>query len=140
MNFLLETNVISEWIRPRRDPGVVQWLDEADEDRVFISVVTLAELRDGTERLPDGARRRQLEAWLTDDLRVRFEGRILDVDAEVADRWGRIKARRQATGRPIGPMDAFIAATAEHHGMTLVTHNISDFDLLGVALTNPWTQ
>ena len=140
MNFLLDTNVVSEWAKPRPDTGVVAWLAEADEDRVFISVITLAELRHGIERLPGGARRDRLDTWLSQQVPARFEARVLSVDAETADRWGRVMARGDADGRPVGAMDAFIAATAERHNLTLVTRNVSDFDALGVRLFNPWSN
>jgi predicted nucleic acid-binding protein len=80
MNFLLDTNVVSEWKKPRPDTGVVRWLSEIDEDSVFLSVVTFAELRHGIERLPAGKRRKQLDEWLRGDLPLRFEQRILPVD------------------------------------------------------------
>ncbi len=138
MNFLLDTNVVSEWVKPRPDAGVVAWLAEVDEDRVFISVVTLAELRHGIERMAAGTRRSRLETWLTDELTSRFEARVLSIDADIANLWGRITARGQAEGRSVGPMDAFIAATAEQHDLALVTRNVSDFESLGVRLVNPW--
>lgn len=139
MTFLLDTNVVSEWVKPWPDPGVIAWLAETDEDRVFLSVVTLAELRHGIERLADGGRRRRLDAWLRDELTLRFEGRLLPVDPAVAERWGELVARREAAGRPIGVMDAFIAATASRHGLTLVTRNASDFASTVKAIVNPWT-
>lgn len=138
MSYLLDTNVVSEWVSPRPDAGVARWLEEADEDQVFISVITLAELRHGVERLPVGSRRLKLESWLDADLPLRFEGRILAVDEGVADVWGRLVARRQAAGRPILVMDAFLAATAERNRMALVTRDIGDFELLGLTLINPW--
>jgi hypothetical protein len=140
VSFLLDTNVVSEWTKPRPDAGVVTWLADADEDRVFISVVTLAELRHGIERLPAGARRARLDAWLTEQLPARFEARVLPVDAGTANVWGRVMARGQGEGRPVGTMDAFIAATAERHDLTLVTRNVSDFDALGIRLINPWSD
>ncbi|HKU96768.1 MAG TPA: type II toxin-antitoxin system VapC family toxin [Vineibacter sp.] len=140
MSFLLDTNVVSEWTKPRPDHAVVAWLAELDEDRVFLSVVTVAELRHGIQRLPMGARRHRLDEWLTRQLPLRFEARILAIDVETADMWGRVMARGQASGRPIGPMDAFIAATAERHDLTLATRNVSDFDALGIRLTNPWNH
>lgn len=140
MNFLLDTNVVSEWTKPRPDVGIVTWLAEADEDRVFVSVVTLAELRHGIERMPVGARRDRLDLWLTEQLPARFEARVLPIDAGIADGWGRVMARRQAAGRPVGTMDAFIAATVEAHDLTLVTRNVSDFDGLGIRLINPWSN
>ncbi len=138
MSFLLDTNVVSEWARPRPDPGVVSWLAEVDEDRTFMSVITLAELRHGIERLPNGARRERLNTWLADELPLRFEERILTIDAATADEWGRVMARGQATGRPVGAMDAFMAASARRHSLTLVTRNVADFNVLGMRLINPW--
>jgi predicted nucleic acid-binding protein len=140
VNFLLDTNVVSEWVKPRPDKGVMSWLAEADEDRVFISVVTLAELRHGIERLSPGARRDRLDVWLTQQLPERFETRILSIDAVTANSWGRVMARGQAAGRPIGTMDAFIAATAERHDLTLITRNVSDFEALGTKIVNPWSS
>ena len=140
MSFLLDTNVVLEWAKPRPDSGVITWLAEADEDRVFVSVVTIAELRYGIERLPAGARRNRFEEWLTTEVARRFEARTLPVDAETADIWGRIVARSQAHGRPIGAMDAFIAATAERHDLTLVTRNVSDFDASGIRMVSPWSD
>jgi predicted nucleic acid-binding protein len=138
VNFLLDTNVVSEWVKPRPNSGVADWLARADEDRIFISAVTFAEIRYGIERLPRGTRRERLEAWLTDDLPLRFEARVLPVDAGVGDRWGRVMARGRAAGRPVTVMDAFIAATAERHDLVLATRNVSDFEILGIRLINPW--
>lgn len=140
MNFLLDTDVVSEWTRPRPDAGVVAWLAEADEDRIFISVITVAELRHGIERLPAGARRHRLDAWLTEQVPLQFEERLLAVDAETANIWGRVMAWGQTVGRAPGAMDAFIAATVLRHDMTLVTRNVADFDTLGVRLLNPWSN
>lgn len=138
MNFLLDTNVVSEWMKPRPNAGVVEWLAEADEDRIFISAVTIAEIRYGIERMPRGVRRDRLNAWLTDDLPLRFDGRVLPVDARGADCWGRVMARGQAAGRPVAAMDAFIAATTERFDLVLATRNVSDFEVLGIRLINPW--
>lgn len=138
MSFLLDTNVVSEWTKQRPNAGVVAWLAEADEDRVFISVVTVAELRHGIERLPAGPRRDRLGAWLSEDLPSRFDMRVLPVDLGTASTWGKVMARGQAVGRPVGTMDAFIAATAEQHDLTVVTRNVTDFEALNVRLINPW--
>lgn len=140
MNFLLDTNVVSEWTKPRPDTGVMAWLADADEDRVFISVITLAELRHGIERLPAGARRDRLDVWLIEQLPSRFDARVLPIDAKTTNGWGHLIARREAQGRPIGTMDAFIAATAEQHDLALVTRNVADFDALGIRLINPWSE
>ena len=138
MSFLLDTNAVSEWTKPRPNPGLIGWMESIDEDRVYISVITLAELRYGVERLAAGARRRRLEAWLEHEVPLRFEGRILPVDANVAEAWGKTVSRSDAAGQPIGAMDAFLAATAEFHHLTLVTRDVSDFKLLKAVL-NPWS-
>jgi predicted nucleic acid-binding protein len=140
VSYLLDTNVVSEWVKPRPDRGVVVWLSEVDEDRVFISVVTLGELRHGIERLRPGRRRSQLDEWLSDELPLRFAGRVLPIDATVADAWGTIVARRDRVGHPIGAMDGLIAATAEVHGLTLVTRNAADFKSSVKAVFDPWTE
>jgi predicted nucleic acid-binding protein len=138
VSFLLDTNVVSEWVRPRPNAGVMAWLAEADEDGVFLSVVTLAELRHGIERMAAGQRRRRLNEWLANDLIFRFEGRVVPVDVAVADSWGRLTASREASGRPISVADAFIAATAAVHGLTLVTRNVADFERT-VRTISPWS-
>jgi toxin FitB len=140
VNFLLDTNVVSEWVKPHPNSGVVAWLDGMDEDRVFLSVITLAELRYGVERLDEGKRRRRLTEWLEQELTLRFEGRILDVDSAIADRCGKVTARSEAAGRPIGAMDALLAATAEVHQLTMVTHNTSDFSGILKDMLNPWLK
>ncbi len=122
----------------RTSPTFGEWLDEIDEDRVFLSVITLAELRHRIDQLPDGARRRGLDAWLRHDLPLRFEGRLLSVDPRIADRWGEVMAQRKAVGRPIGVMDAFIAATAMVHELALVTRNTTDFRSTIEHIVNPW--
>jgi toxin FitB len=140
VKFLLDTNVVSEWTKPRPDAGVVAWLAEADEDRIFLSVITIAEICHGIERLPAGMRRRRLDVWLTEELPLRFEARLLIVDAETANIWGRVMARGQAAGHMPSAMDAFIAATVLQHEMTLVTRNVTDFEPLGVRFVNPWSN
>ena len=138
MSFLLDTNAVSEWVKPRPNAGLIAWMESADEDRIFISVVSLAELHYGVERMAAGNRRSRLEQWLQHELPLRFESRVLPVDVNVAEAWGRMVSRSEAAGRPIGAMDAFLAATAETHELTLVTRNIADFPLLETIL-NPWT-
>jgi hypothetical protein len=139
VNFLLDTNLVSEWVKPRPNPGVVEWLSGVDEDRAFISVVTLAELRYGIERMPASARRKNLDRWLEQELPLRFEGRILTVNSLVADTWGKVVARSESVGRPLGAVDAFIAATANVYQLQLVTRNVSDFRAVVKTIVNPWT-
>lgn len=139
MSFLLDTNVVSEWVKPKPNPGVVHWTDSADEDRIFLSVISLAELRYGIDRMASGKRQRRLEEWLRHELPLRFEDRILPVDPSVADACGRIVRHTESLGRSIEAMDAFIAATAQVHQLTLVTRNVSDFVVLK-DVVNPWTE
>jgi predicted nucleic acid-binding protein len=138
LSFLLDTNVVSEWVKPQPNPQVVAWLAEVDEDRVFLSVASLAEIRRGVELMPSGKRRDLLVSWLTEDLPKRFEGRLLDIDGRIAEAWGIIMARGQKAGRNISILDAFFAATAEVHQLTLVTRNVPDFQKLDIPLLNPW--
>ena len=139
MSFLLDTNVLSEPMKERPNSGVLEWLSQANEDEVFVSVVTITELRYGVERLPTGKRRERLDSWLRKDLISRFGGRILPVDLRIADACGGLMARSESMGRPLEARDAFIAATAEAHGLTLVTRNTSDFEPTLKAMVSPWS-
>jgi predicted nucleic acid-binding protein len=139
MNFLLDTNVISEPMTARPNTGVLAWLAEVEEDRVFVSVVSITELRYGVERLAIGRRRDRLDRWLRRDLSSRFKGRILQINFDIANTCGSLLARSESLGRPMEPRDAFIAATAEVHGLTLVTRNASDFEAILRNIVTPWT-
>jgi predicted nucleic acid-binding protein len=136
--FLLDTNVVSELIRPAPDARVVRWADETDESLLFLSVLTLGEIRKGIMAVGKKARRGRLESWLASDLRSRFHGRILPVDEAVADCWGTIAAIAAARGRPVPVIDGLLAATAQHHNLTFVTRNDSDVAGTGVRVLNPW--
>jgi predicted nucleic acid-binding protein len=140
LRFLLDTNVVSEWVKPHPDPGLAAWLAAADEDQIHISVVTIAELHYGIARMARGRRRTQLDHWLREDVSLRFENRILPIDNLVAQAWGQLVAQRETLGKPIAPMDAFITATAEVHLLTLVTRNVADFKPSLNAIINPWSR
>lgn len=135
IGFLLDTNVISELIKPKPDPGVVEWVDSTDENLLFLSVLTLGEIRKGIAGLARRARQRALETWLETSLRPRFAGRILPVDEAVADRWGIITA-----ATPISAIDALLAATALHHNLALVTRNTADVARTGALALNPFAR
>ena len=138
MRYLLDTCVVSELTRPRPAPGVVHWVRSQQEEHLFLSVLTLGELRRGIERLPDSRKRLRLENWFDRDLKLRFSGRCLVVDEEVCERWGFITARAAECGTVVPVLDGLIAATALVHGMTVVTRNTADVSDTGVLLLNPW--
>jgi toxin FitB len=138
LGYLIDTNVVSEWRKPRPDAGVISWLEDVDEETTFISVITVAELFEGVGRLPAGRRKDALSVWLSETLVPRFDGRILPIDAPTAVVWAQIVVRARSAGRSTEPMDAFIAATAEQHDLTLVTRNVGDFAHLGIRVFNPW--
>jgi toxin FitB len=136
--FLLDTNVISELIKAKPDPRVVRWIEQTDESILFLSVLTLGEIRRGIERLNLGRRRGRLESWLEVDLRARFPNRILAIDEAVAERWGTLSAGADAKGRPVPVIDGLLAATALHHDLMLVARSDPDIAGTGVPTLNPW--
>ena len=136
--FLLDTNVISELIRPRPDAKVADWISSTDENLLSLSVLTFGEIRKGIAALPAAARRARLEAWLDHDLALRFAGRILPVDQPVADRWGRLSAEVASKRMVLPVVDGLLAATALHHNLTLVTRNSRDIEPTSVPFFNPW--
>ena len=117
----------------------MEWLDRLDEDRAFLSVVTLAEIQRGVALMPGGRQRDALSNWLARDLLDRFAPRILLVDETAAFAWGDLMAEAKRRGLGLAAMDGLIAATAIAHGLTLVTRNLQDFRGLGVELLDPWT-
>jgi hypothetical protein len=138
VRYLLDTNVISEWTRPRPDPAVGAWLETVDEDALYLSVLAFAEIRLGIELLAHGQKRRRISAWLHDDLAARFDGRIIDIDLAIVDAWTAIVARGRARGATPPILDAFLAATALVHQLTLVTRNERDLAGLDLRILNPW--
>ena len=136
--FLLDTNVISEATRERPDANVLAWLAAAEEDRLFLSVATLAEINRGIESMATGKKQRRVRDWLLNDLIPRFDGRLLPVDAAVGLLWGAILVRSKKAGHNIEAIAALIAATAERHDLTLATRNVADFTALKLPMLNPW--
>lgn len=126
---------MSELVRPKPAAAVLAWFEDVPDASLYLSVLTLGEIRKGVERLPTGKRREQVRVWLEHDLREWFGARILDIDAAVAERWGRLLAQ---VDRPIPAIDSLIAATALHHDLRLVTRNESDFADTGVEVVNIW--
>ena len=136
--FLLDTNVISELIKPRPDAKVASWISSIDEGLLSLSVLTFGEIRKGIAALPATARRARFEVWLDHDLTLRFAGRILPVDRPVADRWGRLSAEVASRKMVLPVIDGLLAATALHHNLTLVTRNGRDIEPTNVPFFNPW--
>lgn len=136
--FLLDTNCISELVRPKPEPRVVEWMEAADETMLFLSVLTMGEIRKGLAGLAQGKRRTILETWLEVDLQARFSGRIVPIDSAVADRWGLLAGEARRDGKPLSIIDGLLAATALHHNLTVVSRNSSDFAHTHVPVLNPW--
>lgn len=138
MNYLLDTCVLSEFTRRKPDEKVIAWVGGIDEEKLFISVITVGEIQRGVERLPGSQRKTELLVWLNNALIERFGQRLLSLDCETMIVWGILTARLENSGQPAPVMDALIAATALHHNLMVVTRNESDFASCGVQVINPW--
>jgi len=136
--YLLDTNVISELVKLRPEAKVVSWVQTTSEELLYLSVLTIGEIRNGIDSLPRSNKRGLLESWLANDLVLRFAGRILQVNLDIADRWGIISARAKIAGAPLAVIDGLMAATALHHNLTLVTRNTKDVRVAGISMLNPW--
>ena len=135
---VLDTNVISELMRPQPEAIVAAWLNDQPEEELWTTSVVIAELHSGVDMLPTGRRQRALRDAVESMIAEDFRGRILDLDGNCARHFGKIIAHRQEMGRPMDQMDGLIAATALAHGATLATRNTPDFEHCGVRLVNPW--
>lgn len=140
MNYLLDTNVISELISKRPDKKVVEWLDRLDPNTIYLSVITIGEIRKGIEKLPPSKRRDRVKEWLEGDLLIRFQGRILEITTEVMLIWGELTGRLEKEGRPIKAIDSLVTAIALQGNYRLVTRNDHDFQDTGVTIFNPWKE
>jgi len=136
--FLLDTNCISELVHPKPEPCVMEWMDAVDEGLLYLSVLTLGEIRKGIAGLTQGKRRAHLETWLEVDLQARFSGRIVPIDSAIADRWGLLAAEAKSKGKALSVVDGLLAATALHHNLTVVSRNARDFTAAQVQVLNPW--
>lgn len=136
--FLLDTNIPSELIRSHPEPRVERWFLAQAEEALFLSTVTIGELRRGFVMLPNSERRMRLEKWFQNTLLPQFHSRVLAVTYSVAERWGVLDGECQLKGIVLSTADGMIAATALEHDLTLVTRNVKDFANLGLRLLNPW--
>jgi len=138
MTILLDTNVLSEAMSPKPDPGVMAWIDSQDPDELWTCTIVVAEVLSGLDLMPAGKRQELLRAKAGTMFSALFADRIWDFDQAAATVYGAILKTRKALGRPIDEMDALIAATAPANDATLATRNVSDFELFGIPLVNPW--
>ena len=140
MNFLLDTNVVSETTRPQPSAVVLGWIAAQAGESLFISAITIGELRRGALVLAAGKKRNALLRWIETGIKADFAGRILPVDTAVMERWAELQIATQKVGRRLPLMDSLLAATALAHGLTLATRNLADFKAAGVPLLDPWTS
>jgi predicted nucleic acid-binding protein len=140
MRYLLDTNVLSELVRPARAAAVVAWVRARSALDLALSVLTLGELEKGVRTLAAGTRRDRLTRWARTEMPAQFLGRVLSVDEEIAISWGTLTADAHAAGRPLPVIDGLLLATAATRGLTLVTRNVSDCARRGVAVFDPWTS
>jgi predicted nucleic acid-binding protein len=138
--YVLDTNVISELMKPLPDRHVVAWVDARDNESLFLSAITIGELMRGVAKLPSSARRTATEAIINDALIPHFASRILPVTHQVMVTWATLTITCERAGRTLPAIDSMIAATALHHRLTLVTRNLRDFRDTGVPLIDPWEE
>ena len=138
MNYLLDTCVVSELVAKKPNPRVVEWVDQVEEARLCLSVITIGEIRKGIDQLADSRRKSTLRAWLDGQLLVRFGERIVPIDVPIMLRWGELMAALEAKGKTMSAMDSLLAATALSRSLDLVTRNEDDFEHTGLAVVNPW--
>ncbi len=138
MSYLVDANVFSELAKTKPDAQVVKWLRD-HEPELYLSTITIGELRRGIENLPAGKRKTALQSWFT-SLCKRMEGRILSFNISTAHVWGQLVAAWYKKGTNVPSLDSQLAAIAHRHNLTMVTRNVSDFQNTGVKLFNPFTS
>jgi len=138
MKYLLDTCVISEIIKPKPNKNVVSWLTNQDESELFLSVLTFGEIEKGIEKAPDKVRKKKLQLWVEEDLKQRFEGKIIPIDLEVSTQWGIIQGIAEKEGKPMPALDGLIAVSGLVNNCIVVTRNTSDMEQSKVELFNPW--
>ena len=137
MSYLIDTNVICEVVRQKPNDHVLKWFNDISDDLIYVSVLTIGEIRKGIEKLDQSKRKKNLVNWLESELPTWFQNRMLPVDKQVADRWGFLQAQMK---KPLPAIDSLIAATALQHDFSLVTRNTRDFDYPLVRVINPWNS
>ena len=140
MKYLLDTCVISEIVKSRADRNVISWMKNQDEENLYLSVLTFGEIEKGIEKLSNGVRKRKLQLWVEEDLKKRFEGRIISIDLDISVKWGAIQGTSKLLGKPMPAIDGLIAVSGLVHNCIIVTRNISDMEQSAVELLNPWIK
>ncbi len=138
--YLLDTNVLSELRRPRPEPRVVSFVSAQPLESLFVSAVTFAEIRFGIELITDAHKRASLNDWLNLQLRPMFENRALPITEDIMFKWRLLVEEGRKTGHTFSQPDLIIAATALHHGLTVVTRDSGGYEKAGVSLVDPWRR
>lgn len=136
--YLLDTCVLSEFVKPKPERKVIDWLNSVDPEAVFLSAVTIGEIQFGISNKPPSNRRTELEVWLNEALPQQFGGRVLALDGATFVTWGKMAAEQKRKGETQSIMDSLIASVALEHKMVLVTRNVGDFKVTGLSVFNPW--
>lgn len=139
MNYLLDTCVMSELVKATPDENVINWINNTPDERLFLSVITIGEIRKGLTKLPDSKKKYRLTNWLN-TLLENYEARIYPVDLAVAESWGTIQGKAENNGTPVASVDSLIAAVAQTHNLIIVTRNEKDFAATNVTIVNPWKE
>lgn len=138
MKYLLDTCIISALIKPHQNEKVVEWIQEKEENDLFLSVLTIGEIHKGIAKLPESKKKKSLIKWVEEDLKKRFAGRILDINEEIAIQWGEIQGESEKKGKKMPVIDSLIAAAAIKEDLTVVTRNTKDMENSGCKIINPW--
>lgn len=137
MKYLLDTCVISEFVKPVPHKNVISWIKDISSEMLFLSVVTIGEIRKGITKLPDSKKKQELSLWLN-TLLGEYKERIIPIDLMVADTWGIIQGNAEKNGKPMATIDGLISSTAYTHNLTLITRNEEDFTISKIPIINPW--
>ncbi len=139
MNYLLDTCVISELVKPSPDKNVIDWINKTPSERLYLSVLTIGEVRKGLTKLPGSRRKDLLSNWLN-SLLEDYDSKIYPINLTVAENWGIIQGKAENNGTPMASIDSLIAATAYTHNLVLVTRNVRDFEAGNIPIRNPWIE
>jgi toxin FitB len=138
MKWLLDTCVISGLVSKQPHNAVIEWIDSIEAENLYLSVITIGEIAKGIEKLPQSKRKRELHRWLTEDLLLRFDGRILVLDVDVLLVWGQLTGSLESKGKKMSAIDSLVAATARHWNLTIATRNVADYSHSEIPIFNPW--